>query len=121
MIRISLLTLSVFASAGAASAEATLSISLKSGTSDNVQSQNYSCGKGESFPVQYVNTGANSLAIVSIDGEDRIFVNVVSASGAKYVSGAYVWWTKGDTATLENEMEEGSLTDCRSQDELPSQ
>lgn len=120
-MRISLLALAMFACAGAAAAEATLSIPLKSGTTDSVESVTYSCGDGEAFSVQYVNAGANALAIFPIDGEDRIFVNVVSASGARYASGAYVWWTKGDTATLENEMEEGSIEDCHSQDTPPSE
>ncbi len=115
-MHISLLAIAMVASAGAASAQATLSIPLAIGTADSVLSQTYACGDAEAFDVQYVNAGANALAILPVDGEERIFVNVVSASGAKYVSGAYVWWTKGDTATLENEMTQGSLQDCKSQD-----
>lgn len=121
MMRISLLAIALFASASAATAQATLSIPLKIGTTDSVSSQTYACGDAEAFAVQYVNAGANALAILPIDGEERIFVNVVSASGAKYVSGADVWWTKGDTATLENEMEAGSLQNCKSQDAPPSE
>lgn len=113
-MRISILALTIFATAGSVAADVALSIPLESGTLDSVQSETYSCGDGEPFAVQYVNSGANALAILPIDGEDRIFVNVVSASGAKYASGADVWWTKGETATLENEMEEGSLQNCRS-------
>ncbi|WP_324754182.1 MliC family protein [Roseovarius sp. Pro17] len=120
-MRISLLALALFATAGAAAAEANLSIPLKSGTMDSVESATYTCGDGEPFSVQYVNAGANALAIFPIDGEDRIFVNVVSASGAKYASGAHVWWTKSNTATLENEMEEGSIQECQSQDTPPSE
>ncbi len=118
-MRTSLLALAIVATAGAAAAEASLFIPLKIGPTDSVQSQSYSCGNGEPFSVQYVNAGANALAIFPIDGEDRIFVNMVSASGARYASGAYVWWTKGDTATLENEMEDGSIKDCQSQDASP--
>ena len=120
-MRISLLALAMFATAGTASAQATLSIPLASGTVDSVQSQTYSCDDGDSFSVQYVNAGANALAIFPIDGEDRIFVNVVSASGAKYASGQYVWWTKGDSATLENEMEDTSTKTCQSQDTPPTE
>ncbi|SMX48799.1 MliC family protein [Maliponia aquimaris] len=119
MMRVGPVAFTVLATAGAASAQATLSIPLERGTSDSVLSQIYACGDGGAFSVQYVNAGANALAILPIDGEDRIFVNVVSASGARYVSGAYVWWTKGDTATLENELSEGSLQDCRSPEALP--
>ena len=119
MLRTSLLVIAMLASASAATAQATLSIPLKIGTTDSVLSQTYACGDAKAFAVQYVNAGANALAILPIDGEERLFVNVVSASGAKYVSGAYVWWTKGDTATLENEMTQGSLQECKSQDAAP--
>lgn len=115
-MRINLLALAMFATAGAAAADVNLSIPLQSGTMDSVESVTYTCGEAESFAVQYVNAGVNALAILPVDGAERIFVNVVSASGARYVSGAHVWWTKGDTATLENEMEEGSATDCVSED-----
>ena len=37
-----------------------------------------------------------------IEGEDVVFVNVISASGAKYVSGEYEWWNKGADASLHN-------------------
>ena len=119
MLRINLLAIATLASASAAVAQATLSIPLKIGTTDSVLSQTYACGDAEAFAVQYVNAGANALAILPVDGEERLFVNVVAASGAKYVSGAHVWWTKGDTATLENEMEAGSLQECKSQDAAP--
>lgn len=103
----------------AAGADVTVSIPLDIGAMDSVTSHRYSCGDGQDFAVQYVNAGANALAILSVDGEERIFVNVVSASGARYASGAYVWWTKGDTATLQNEMLEGGDLECQSQDAPP--
>ncbi|WP_108485120.1 MliC family protein [Oceaniglobus ichthyenteri] len=101
---------------GATAAAADLSLSLPLGALDSVSGQTYACEGGESFTVQYVNSGANSLAILPIDGETRIFVNVVSGSGARYASGADIWWSKGDTATLENEMTEGSLQNCEAQE-----
>ena len=52
---------------------------------------------------------------MDVNLDDRVFVNVVSASGARYVSGSYVWWSKGDTATLENELENGSILTCQAQ------
>ena len=61
----------------------------------------YGCGEGtDPLTVKYVNAKPNFLAIVPIDGEDIVFVNVISASGAKYVSGVYEWWNKGADATL---------------------
>jgi membrane-bound inhibitor of C-type lysozyme len=119
-MRISILAIALLTSASAATAQTTLSIPLKIEAADSVLSQTYTCGDADAFAVQYVNSGANALAIMQIDGEDRIFVNVVSASGAKYVSGADVWWTKGDTATRENEMTQGSLQTCISQETPPS-
>lgn len=115
-MRISILSIAMLATAGMASAQTTLSIPLKLGAMDSVMSQTYTCGDAEAFDVQYVTSGENALAIMPIDGEARIFVNVVSASGAKYVSGADVWWTKGDTATRENELTQGSLQECTLQD-----
>lgn len=119
-MRISILAIAVLATASAATAQTTLSIPLKIGAADSVMSQTYTCGEADAFAVQYVNSGANALAIIQIDGEERLFVNVVSASGAKYVSGADVWWTKGDTATRENEMTTDSLQTCTAQETVPS-
>lgn len=113
-MRIGFLALGAIAIATAASAQATLSIPLTLGATGSVQAQSYSCEDGQAFSVQYVNAGANALALLPIDGEDRIFVNVVAASGARYVSGAHVWWTKGDTATLEYQMDDSRIT-CTSQ------
>ena len=77
----------------------------------------YACGD-QVIPVTYLNAGEIRLALMPIEGNDRVFVNVVSGSGARYVSGAYVWWSKGDTATFEDEMTEGSLTECTAKEGL---
>jgi membrane-bound inhibitor of C-type lysozyme len=115
MLRFSILAIAMATGTTAASAQAVVSIPLDIGPADTVSSQTYACGEAEPFAVQYVNAGANALAVLPINGETRIFVNVVSASGAKYVSGTDVWWTKGDSATLENELESGSLQECKAQ------
>jgi membrane-bound inhibitor of C-type lysozyme len=47
------------------------------------------------FPVEYVNGAGNSLAVLPIGGSSLIFANVISASGARYASGRYVWWDAG--------------------------
>ncbi len=116
MMRTPILALAMVVGAGAAAAEVTLSIALGIAPADSIGSEFYVCDDGDQFAVRYVNSGANVLAIVPVDGETRIFVNVVSASGAKYVSGSHVWWTKGDTAILENEMDAGSTQNCQSQE-----
>lgn len=115
-MRILLSTLSMLLVAQPLLAEVTVSIPLKIGELDNVTTYVYSCDNGESIAVQYVNSGPNALAIMPIDSEERIFVNVVSGSGARYASGADVWWTKGDTATLENELTGGDALSCQAQD-----
>ncbi|PIE15035.1 MAG: hypothetical protein CSA68_08755 [Rhodobacterales bacterium] len=115
MMRISSIALTLLASATAASADVSLSIPLAADATSSVTSEIYSCDGAEPFVVQYINSGPNTLAIVPIKGEMRIFVNVVSASGAKYASGEYVWWTKGKTAMLENEMDKDSHQNCVSE------
>ncbi len=115
MMRISSIALALLASTTAASADVSLSIPLPTDATSSVTSRIYACDGGQPFAVQYINSGPNALAIVPIKGEKRIFVNVVSASGAKYASGEYVWWTKGKTAMLENEMDQDSRQSCASE------
>ena len=63
----------------------------------------YGCGEGaEPLTVKYINAAPNFFAILPIEGEDVVFVNVISASGAKYVAAEYEWWNKGTDATLHN-------------------
>ena len=80
-------------------AQMSLSIPLDADTQTATTS--YSCGD-EPFAVHYLTGPDNALALLPVDGTRRIFVNVVSASGARYVSGPWEWWSKGDTATLTN-------------------
>lgn len=61
----------------------------------------YTCtGAVASLGVRYVNAGAQSFAVVPLDGLERIFVTVLSASGARYASGPYVWWSARGGADL---------------------
>ena len=62
--------------------------------------------------MQYINAGENSLALIPVDGAERVFVLTVSASGARYVSGGHEWWSKGDDATLDDIMTEDAAMDC---------
>ena len=61
---------------------------------------NYQCDAGERVVVEYINVGANSLAVLRIAEETVIAANVMAASGAKYAGGRYEWWTRSDEATL---------------------
>lgn len=89
--------------AGPAQAQASLSLPVALGQDGSISSVRYCCADGTKLSVQYVNAGANSLALIPLKGETLIFVSVVSGSGARYASGAHTWWTKGDEATLSDE------------------
>lgn len=61
----------------------------------------YQCdGMDDLLEVTYVNANPTFLAFATVEGKKRVFVNVIAASGAKYVSGQYEWWTKGGEASL---------------------
>lgn len=82
----------------------------------------YHCdGIEEPLTVQYVNAAPTFLAFVPIEGQKLIFVNVISASGAKYASGQYVWWTKGASADLYDETkgEDAKPVSCSEVNDTP--
>ena len=61
----------------------------------------YGCqGDQDSLAVDYLNAAPNYLALIPLDGSTLVFNTVLSGSGAKYVAGKYVWWTKGSDASL---------------------
>ena len=101
-----------FALCTPAFAGASLTIPLDIGTEANIITARYSCAGGAPFAVQYINAGENSLALIPVDGSERVFVATVSASGARYVSGAHEWWSKGDGATLDDTMTDDPAVDC---------
>ena len=76
----------------------------------------YRCGDGPVFGVRYVNADPNFLAVLAVEGETRVFVSVLAASGVRYVSGPYQWWTKGGTATLSDIRQDGPGQDCSTVD-----
>jgi membrane-bound inhibitor of C-type lysozyme len=47
------------------------------------------------FTVEYLNAGANHLAVVPVKGGSMIFVTVPSGSGAKYAAAQFTWWEAG--------------------------
>lgn len=103
-MRFTLTALACSALALPATAETTLNLAL--GPIDTVETISYDCDGADPLQVQFVNAGANALALAKVDGAMRVFVNVVSGSGARYVSGADTLSTKGQTALLENQMDE---------------
>lgn len=58
----------------------------------------YSCTGGHKASAEYVNAGANTMVILTFDGQTLLMVTVLSGSGAKYAGQQYVWWTKGNSA-----------------------
>ncbi|WP_196777107.1 MliC family protein [Oecophyllibacter saccharovorans] len=63
------------------------------------------------FEVKYYNLDQNSLAVVPLREGPLVFVNVISADGARYVAGPYVWWTRGNEATFYSEALSGPDAD----------
>ena len=89
--------------AGTMSASAALSLDLP-GDAQRTK-VTYSCRATENAPptemaVEYINLPGNTLALLPLDGKPTLFVDVVSGSGAQYVSGRMIWWTKGPGARL---------------------
>lgn len=60
----------------------------------------YRCDDGQRITARYYNSPDNQIAILRLDGKRLLFVNVLSASGARYAHGHRVWWTKGAEARL---------------------
>ena len=82
--------------------------------------QRYTCDRGVEVPATYVNGADQSLAIIHVEGNQITLVNEPAASGARYGwpsdGSTYVWWTKGDEATLDWKTPEGEtvLLTCKS-------
>lgn len=83
----------------------------------NRQTHKYTCATGKILQVTYWNTAnGQSFALVPVKGKQMLFVNTLSASGAKYQAGSYTWWTKGPRADLYDAMDGENappmLSDC---------
>lgn len=92
MKRMSLMLLAILAAAPVAADET------------QVLTTRYTCDRGVVVPATYVNAADLSLAVIHVEGAQITLYNEPAASGARYgwpSDGAnYVWWTKGDEATL---------------------
>lgn len=66
----------------------------------------YGCESHAPLTITYINSAPNFIAIVPITDDetgqtdDMVFVSVLTASGARYEAGQYVWWNKGTEAYL---------------------
>lgn len=69
-----------------------------------VQTVTYSCERGVEIPATYVNVADESVAVIHVEGRQIALQITQSASGARYAwpsdGSGYVWWTKGNAATL---------------------
>ena len=95
-----LLTLSLSAVPAAGGVEVSMQIVLEFSGDAERTLRTYECEGREPFAVEYINAVPTFLALVPVDGETRLFVNVISASGVRYASGAHEWLTKGSEAML---------------------
>lgn len=86
--------------ASPALADVSIGVGLSVTGDAEVKVTKYDCPGHDPLTVQYLNASPNFLALIPINGETLIFVNTLSASGAKYESGQYIWWNKGADATL---------------------
>ena len=79
---------------------ATASLSLPGIKIRNQHSVQYRCKDDVGVRVHYINTTSGSFAYLPVDGRNYLFANVDAASGARYVTGRMVWWSKGREASL---------------------
>jgi membrane-bound inhibitor of C-type lysozyme len=79
----------------------------------------YSCDRGVEVPATYVNGPDQSLVVINVDGRQITLLTEPAASGARYGwpsdGSGYVWWTKGEEATLYWKTPEGEaqLLTCK--------
>jgi membrane-bound inhibitor of C-type lysozyme len=108
--------------ASPALAEVSLSVGVGITTDAEIKTVTYDCAGPEPLHVQYLNAAPNFLALIPVNGQALVFVNTISASGAKYESGQYVWWDKGSDATL-SDVTEGldaaPVLTCSAKNETP--
>jgi membrane-bound inhibitor of C-type lysozyme len=73
-----------------------------------VPTYSYECSPAQALTVQYINSpGAESRALLTLNGAAYTLTEARSASGARYVTAAgrspgatLVWWNKGNEGTL---------------------
>jgi len=77
------------------------------------QAVTYRCGDRR-VAAEYVNAGPVSLALLTMGDEFVVAANVIAGSGARYAGGPYVWWTRGEEASLANlfDGEDAEPTPC---------
>ena len=71
----------------------------------------------EALSVEYINLPGNNFALLPIEGQATLFVQVLAGSGVQYVANDLVWWTKGPRGDLYSERatDPADRTVCRVQ------
>jgi membrane-bound inhibitor of C-type lysozyme len=114
------------ASPALAAVEATVTLSLGGNAEKKIVT--YDCESHAPLGVTYINAAPNFIAVVPITDDetgltdDMVFVSVLTASGAKYEAGPFVWWNKGTDATLHDTREgldAAPLLSCAERIETP--
>lgn len=77
----------------------TIEITLPGETEVGDIDATYDCGDF-TLEAHYINSGDVSLATLAWQEQFAVASEVISGSGARYAAGPYIWWVKGDTATL---------------------
>ncbi|MBU3030188.1 MliC family protein [Paracoccus marinaquae] len=78
----------------------------------DVATTTYDCGPDTTLAVKYITSEANALALLPVEGAERVFAGVVAASGSRYVSGPYEWWADGETAMLTDLIADKMILEC---------
>lgn len=122
MLRALIAAAALAALASPALADVSFSVGVTLPGDAEVKTVSYDCGTAGKLAVQYLNAAPNFLAIIPINGASLVFVTTVSASGAKYESGQYIWWDKGSDATL-SDVTEGldaaPVMSCTAENDTP--
>lgn len=96
----------MLAPAAASAAESSLQIQLSSESGDFERHViHYDCGTEAPLSVSYINAAPNFLALLPVADQPQplLFTAVISASGVRYASGQWIWWSKGADASLYDE------------------
>ncbi|MGE1561567.1 MliC family protein [Pantoea septica] len=75
------------------------------------QTLHYRCG---TLPLTVTLDNASEQVSFIMDGQPLTLKRAISASGARYSDGKYVFWTKGDTAFIERD-DKIVVNDCELQ------
>lgn len=100
MANVMTIRLAIFLTAALAASAAEIIISLPGAQSVSKKVVQYRCDANApklglptaAFPVEYINAGGNSLAVLPIANQQLIFAGVTSGSGALYAAQNYIWW-----------------------------